>query len=73
MRTRHPERYRKLVKRLRQARHEAGMTQLQVAEALGASQQWLSKVETGERRVDVFELEELGRLYGKGIEHFIRT
>ena len=72
MPTRHPERYRELVARLRQARHEAGMTQAQVAEALGASQQWMSKVETGERRLDVLELEELAGLYGKGLDFFLK-
>jgi transcriptional regulator with XRE-family HTH domain len=71
MATRHPERYRKLLLRLKEARREAGMSQVQVAEVLGVPQKFVSKIETGERRIDPLELEELAGLYGKPLQFFL--
>lgn len=41
---------------LRRARDEAGMTQVQLADRLEQTQSFVSKVERGERRLDVVEL-----------------
>jgi len=71
MATRHPERYQKLLLRLRQARKEAGMSQEGVAEALGAPQKYVSRIETGERRIDPVELQELAELYDKPLQFFL--
>jgi transcriptional regulator with XRE-family HTH domain len=71
MATRHPERYRTLLARLREARKEAGMSQEEVAAALGAPQKFISRIETGERRIDPLELEELAHLYGKPLQFFL--
>ena len=71
MATRHPERYRKLLLRLKEARKAAGLTQVAVAEALGTHQKYISKLETGERRIDPIELQELAGLYGKPLEFFL--
>jgi transcriptional regulator with XRE-family HTH domain len=70
MATRHPERYRQLLARLRQARTEAGMSQDEAAAALGVYQKYISKVELGERRIDPIELKELAELYGKPLDFF---
>ena len=59
------------VKRLKQARLEAGLTQAEVAEKLGSSQSWVSKIELGELRVEAIWLNRLAKLYGKRIEHFL--
>ncbi|TWE29779.1 helix-turn-helix domain-containing protein [Prauserella muralis] len=48
--------YQRLCQLLREARHEAGLTQVQVAERLGVPQSFVSKYESGERRLDVVEL-----------------
>ncbi len=48
------------------------MTQTQVASALKRPQSWVSKSERGERRVDVVELAELAKLYGKELDYFVR-
>lgn len=64
-------RYRFLIERLKQARLEAGLTQAQVAEAFGHAQSFVSKCESGERRVDVVELERFAKLYGKSLEFFL--
>ena len=42
-----------------------------VARRLGKPQSYLSKCESGERRVDVVELAEFARLYGKGLDFFV--
>lgn len=42
---------------LRHIRLEANLTQSQLAEALGQSQSYVSKYETGEQRLDLTELE----------------
>jgi ribosome-binding protein aMBF1 (putative translation factor) len=56
--------------RLRRAREDAGLTQVQVAKQLGRPQTWVSKCELGERRVDFVELEDLAATYGKQLDWF---
>lgn len=58
-------------RRLRRARLAAGLTQVQVAKALGLAQSFVSKSESGERRVDVLELARLAKLYRKPIDFFV--
>jgi len=48
--------YQRLCSLLRELRHEAGLTQVQVAEQLEVPQSFVSKYESGERRLDVVEL-----------------
>jgi len=48
----HLNRYKRLLKQLQAARLEAELTQAQVAKALGRPQSFVSKCESGERRVD---------------------
>ena len=60
-----------MLTRLRQARLEAGLTQEQVALRIGVRQNFVSKDELGERRIDVVELAELAKLYGKPLEFFV--
>lgn len=66
----HTRRYRAFLAKLRRAREETGMTQMQVAKLVGRPQTWVSKCELGERRVDVVELEDLAAAYGKPLEWF---
>lgn len=65
------DRYLEFQTRLRCARLEANLTQHQVARSLGVSQSWVSKCESGERRVDILELRLLSDLYGKPIDFFV--
>jgi len=60
-----PEEYRRFVKRLKAARIEAGLTQVDVAQRLKKPQSFISKFETGERRIDPVELRHLAEIYGK--------
>ncbi len=66
----HTKRYKAFLVRLRQAREETGLTQVQVAKRLGRSQTWLSKCELGERRVDFVELEDIAAAYKVPLEFF---
>lgn len=63
-------RYKAFLDRLRQAREEADMTQVELAKALGRSQTWVSKCELGERRADFVELEDLAKALGKPLDWF---
>lgn len=63
--------YDSILRKLIAAREEAGMNQRYVSTRLGFSHSFLSKCETGERRIDVIELLQLAKLYGKPPEHFL--
>jgi transcriptional regulator with XRE-family HTH domain len=65
-------RYRRFLIRLRKARIDAGMTQVEVAEVLGKPQSYVSKVETGERYLDVIEAMDLARACKKSLGHLLR-
>lgn len=71
MRSRYSGRYQRFLERLKTARVKAGLTQSQVAAALRRPQSFVSKCESGERRVDVIELEDFARLYGRPISFFL--
>lgn len=65
------ERYQKLLERLQSARRDAGLTQVAVAEAFGKPQSFVSKCESGERRIDVVELGAFASLYHKPLAYFV--
>ena len=54
--------YQRVINALKKARNEKGITQAQLAEALGKPQSFIAKVESGERRLDVVEFVHLARL-----------
>lgn len=56
---------------LRAARIEAGLTQVEVATALGRPNSFVSKVELGDRRIDPIDLRDLADIYGKPFEYFL--
>ncbi|WP_261425609.1 helix-turn-helix domain-containing protein [Serratia proteamaculans] len=56
--------YQLVIKILRDARIEKGITQAKVAEALGRPQSFIAKVENGERKLDVVEFALIARLLG---------
>jgi hypothetical protein len=57
---------------LRTARKEAGFTQMQVAKHFHAYDLFVSKVESGERRIDVVELADFCRFYGLRLGAFVK-
>lgn len=66
----HP-RYQRFLVNLRQARLDAGLTQADVAQRLGRSQSYVSKCESGDRRVDFIELLEFARIYDRPLGYFV--
>lgn len=61
-----------IVARLKRARIEAGLVQVEVAEKLGRTQSYLSKVKSGQRRFDVLQLKEFAKLYKKPFDYFVK-
>jgi transcriptional regulator with XRE-family HTH domain len=57
--------------RLVAAREEANLTQREVSAKMGMSHSFLSKCETGDRRVDVIEFLQLANLYSKPLAFFL--
>ena len=63
--------YESFTRKLRKARIDAGLTQAEAADRLGKPQSFVSKCESGERRVDSVELRAFARLYGKDLDYFV--
>ncbi len=59
-----------VLERLIAARLEAGLTQRDVSLQMGMSHSYLNKCESGERVLDIVELWELSKIYGKPLSHF---
>lgn len=68
----HRKEYKELLAALAQARKEAGMTQAELAKKLKKPQSYVSKVENGERRLDVVELIEIARLIGFKYQNYLK-
>ena len=65
--------YKKLVQRLRSARQEADLTQVETAKKLKRTQAYISKIERGERGIDAIELAEFAKVYKKPLDYFVKT
>ena len=66
------EEHQKIVERLKQARFDAGLSQIEVAEKLDRTQSYVAKIESGQRRFDVLQLKEFAKVYRKELEFFLR-
>jgi len=67
----HSEEYQCFLQLLKEARKAAGLTQDQVAQAIGKPQSFVAKCESGERRVDVIELGWFASIYKRDLQFFI--
>jgi len=67
----HSVAYKRFLKRLRQARLDAKLNQADVAKRLDKPQSYVSKSESGERRIDVVELADLAVIYKCPLEYFV--
>ncbi len=63
--------HRSLVEKLKKARKEAGLDQEEAAKALGITQSAISKIESGQRRIDLIQLKAFAKIYRKKIDYFI--
>lgn len=59
------------IQQLKKARLEADLDQVEVAELLGKTQSHVSKVEAGQRRIDIVALKEYAKIYKKPLDFFI--
>ena len=57
---------------LREIRKEAGLTQAELAKRVAQPQSFVSKYESGERRLDITELWEVCQAAGLSLEEFVR-
>lgn len=60
-----------LLDQLYRLRLSSGMRQSDLAEKLNAPQSFISKIESGERRIDLMELREICLALGSNLEEFI--
>ncbi|MDE1962913.1 MAG: helix-turn-helix transcriptional regulator [Xanthomonadaceae bacterium] len=65
------DRYEFMARLLRDIRTRAELTQTEVAAALGKPQSYVSKYESGERRLDLVELAELCPVLGLSLSKFV--
>ena len=63
MKTIYSKEYKAFLRKLKKARKKTGLTQVEIAKKLGKPQSFISKIESGERRLDVIELKQISKLY----------
>ena len=64
--------YKLFLERLRNARKQANLTQEQVSKIINKPQSFVSKSESGERRIDAMEAAEFARVYKTSLDHLIK-
>ena len=57
--------------RLKELRQHKGVTQREVANAIGCSSQTYAKYERGEREPDLFTLKQLSKYFGVSIDYIL--
>ncbi len=60
------------IEQLKKARIEAGLDQADVAKLLAKTQPHISKIEAGQRRLDITQLKEFAKIYKKPLDYFIK-
>jgi transcriptional regulator with XRE-family HTH domain len=64
--------YKEIIDRLKKARIDAGLSQQAVADKLEKPQSYISKIESGERRLDIAEMKRFVTIYKKPINYFLQ-
>ncbi len=62
----------RLVNLLREMRIEAGLTQVDLAARIAKDQAYVSRYESGQRRLDVLEVREICQVAGVALEEFVK-
>ncbi len=60
------------IERMKKARLESGLRQIEVAKAMKRPQSYISRVESGEYRLDILEVKKFAKLYKKSIDYFVK-
>lgn len=68
----HTKDYLEITNRLKNTRLKVGLSQQEVADRLGKPQSYVSKIESGERRLDVVEIKKFATMYKKDVSFFIK-
>lgn len=68
----HDARYKRLIEALAAARRKANMSQTELADRLGKRQQFVSKYESGERRLDFVEVLDIASVLGVSVTTLAR-
>jgi transcriptional regulator with XRE-family HTH domain len=63
--------YKLLFRKIKKARLESGLEQNDVAKMLKKTQSYISKIEHGQIKIDIFLLKDLAKIYGKDLMYFI--
>lgn len=63
--------YAVVLRLLREARQEAGLTQIELAKKLKQSQSFVTKVERGDRRLDIIQLRTMCETFGLTLAEFV--
>lgn len=66
------EDHKRLVQQLKEARESAGLDQTTVAKMLGKTQSYVSKIESGQRRIDLVQIKEFSKIYKKPFSFFFK-
>jgi len=64
--------YKEIISRLKKARVDSELSQQAVADKLGKPQSYVSKIESGERRLDVAEIKKFATIYSKAADYFLK-
>lgn len=60
------------IERMKKARIESGLRQIDVAKKMKRPQSYISRVESGEYRLDILEVKAFAKLYKKSVDDLIR-
>jgi transcriptional regulator with XRE-family HTH domain len=63
--------YALVLRLLKEARKRAGMTQVEFAKRLQQSQSFVSKIERGDRRLDIVQLRTICHIFGLTLPDFV--
>lgn len=65
--------HKQLVKKLISAREGACLRQEDVAKSLKKTQSFISKIESGQRRIDLVQIKDFAKIYKKPVSYFISS
>lgn len=65
------KKHKRLVRKIKSSRVECELTQVQLSQILKKSQSYVSKLESGQLKIDVLLLDELAKIFNKKVNTFL--